>query len=493
MATIALPVPTRTRIPHGALVAGLFVLATVLRPLRFQGFADFDPSWYAALASDLARGQLQIPGYQGFPAHALRIGFYGPMAALIRIFGLSELSMVAYPFLASLGECGLAYLLGRLLFGRVAGLLALAIMALVPLNVVCATALYADLVGAFWADLGLTLVILGMVCRTVPFAVYPAAGIALGVSWLCKENVCFLLPLAGVLALRGRSWRAAAAVAGGCVAVFLGECGFYAMQTGDVLYRFHEMERHYQVCAFDFPQEHILTRLFDTGPRMFLLTPGLALLPLLSLAAAATSMGRGLPLRWIPAGWLLWEMVLFNFASCSLHRYLPLPLMSRFLCPLMLPAAVLLAGAIAHGLQHRARPVVRFALVVVCLAFTTMAVREISNCGLPSAMQRAVARQLAPTDILYTDPYTVNIVGFFRTGTLIDPGTRDWRELPPVPREAYYVLVNPPMVRLLIRTFGYAPPACAGAIPPTWRSVWSGYEAQLFRVEPEEGTVCRSN
>ena len=69
--------------------------------------------------------------------------------------GLREAVLIAYPFLLSMASLLLAFLAGRMLFGPRAGVMAAAILAVLPIDVRLASMLMPDLPAAFWAGAGM--------------------------------------------------------------------------------------------------------------------------------------------------------------------------------------------------------------------------------------------------------------------------------------------------------------------------------------------------
>src|SRR5262249_43034748 len=104
---------------------GLLTLAIILRLAAFQGYSYSDPRAYAELAFDLSHGVIHIPAYAGPPVFPIRLGIYAPMAALIKIFGLSGAVLGAYSLVVSMAGCLLIYRLTAHMFSPLAGLIAL--------------------------------------------------------------------------------------------------------------------------------------------------------------------------------------------------------------------------------------------------------------------------------------------------------------------------------------------------------------------------------
>ena len=99
----------------------IILFAAAIRALLFRGYVGLDDAEYSRFAYNLSHGSLQPDGYTGPGVFPLRIGLIGPTAAIFRVFGVNEWTMVLFPFVLSLGSIGLAYLCAALWFGPAAG------------------------------------------------------------------------------------------------------------------------------------------------------------------------------------------------------------------------------------------------------------------------------------------------------------------------------------------------------------------------------------
>ena len=182
---------------HWMTFGGFLTIAVIVRLAAFQGYSDSDPRAYAKLADDLAHGTLCIADYHHAPNFPLRCGVYAPVALLIKAFGLSEWTLVAYPMVVSVLGCLLAYAMTRGLGTPLAGLIAMGGVAVIPMDVSLASRLYPDAIGAFWGNLGIALVVVALSrlksWQSVTLGVL--SGTIFGVSWLCKESIVYQVPL----------------------------------------------------------------------------------------------------------------------------------------------------------------------------------------------------------------------------------------------------------------------------------------------------------
>ena len=496
-----------------ALLAAVLVAAVGLRLGLFAGYGASDDGQYARLAHEMVQGKFDYRTSPITQVFALRIGLLLPVMAAYAAAGVNEAAMLAYPMTISLAGVVLAYAFGARLFSRRAGVLAAALWAVLPIDAHSATMLVPDGPAALWMGAGV-------------YALYRAvhsgagawpraglgllAGLLLGLSWLHKESVTFLVPFLGlyalVLVLRDRRhfWPLAAMALGG--AVVLGtEFLYYHWQTGDALWRVHQVEQN-QAAVFRFGP-HALNRLADglsyrpeqlrdrllvSGPQALLLDPWHGLLPLAGLLVALWAAIRRDGRLAFPAAWTGCLLLVFNFAPCSLKTYLPLPILTRYPYPVLLPAALAVAGfADARlagrwgGWLRRRFALLLCGLLAVALAGTLLAGQMLERRGkrprCPAA--RAVAARLAPQDVLYTDWRNRGAIQFF-LGFRRDGDIRGLSQIQDAqPQTPSLVLLDRDMAFLYSRPEAAFEGWYQGKTPPNWKLVWSGWRAKLYRVE----------
>ena len=486
---------------HWATLAGFLAIAVILRLIAFQGYSDSDPRAYSELANDLAQGTLHIPEYGGPPVFPLRLGVYAPTAVLIRVFGLSEPTFVVYPLLVSIFGCLLAYALAQYLGTPIAGLIALGALAVLPLDVSTASVLYPDAIAAFWANVGIALacVALNRLKLWQSALLGVLSGAFVGVSWLCKESVAYLVPFVAILILViHRHLRlpsritCLAAIGTGSLAVLLAETAFYGRLTGDPLFHLHATERNYDQCPVWFFNESspvfgwenggyakaLVKRLFYHGPIDIVFNWQMSLAPALALLGVAWAVLFRKRSFLVPGVWLVLLLLLFNFMTCSFSSYRPLPTFDRYLWPILLPSLILMGVFLATLLAGECDPVVvrdrRFWAVALILAFCGASSPGVRGWIVhkQNGMERKLATSLRETDIVYTDCRTAANLVFFGTGLLSpsDAATipyekADQRTIP----KGAYVFVNHEMVDFLQKSYGYEGPEFAAKPPSTWR------------------------
>ena len=502
-----------TRNPiHWICFSTLLLVGIILRIWAFQGYADSDPRAYSELADSLSRGILEIPGYAGPPVFPLRLGIYIPTAGLIRLFGLSEVTLVAYPFVASIFGVLLAYAAARIFFTPIAGLIALGLFATFPADIAMASRLLPDAIASLYANLGVVLVYIAM---TKPRMDQTAsigflAGFCFGLSWLCKESVAFLAPLVLAISIFPSQSRpmpsmliGIAAIAAGSVLVLIGELSFYKELTGDFLFRMHETERNYEYAAVWFFSEtsHVsgwaersyaaalVARLFLEGPSAIFLQANFNYLPLIgifSLLWAAISRQK----RFIvPAFWFLSLVLMFNFMTSSFRTYMPLPLFERYLSSLFLPTVMLVSGLLANLLEPnsatrdwQSRRSLGMIMVVAIVLVSSTQFRSLT-WGRTETVEREVAKILRPSDIVYTDYRTAGNLIFFRDGRLASASetTIPWETAKlEEAKSGTYILVNVNKINFLSKNYKYKAPAFVNYAQHSWKKVGGFGRATLY-------------
>lgn len=492
---------------HWIAFVAFLVIAFALRLAAFQGYSDSDPRAYAALANDFAHGTTHIPEYDGAPVFPIRLGVYVPTAILIRFFGLSEATLVAYPFATSICGCLLAYALTRYLESPLAGLIALGGLAVLPMDLSMASLLYPDAIAAFWANIGVALALVALDRAKVQQSVWIGvlSGIFFGASWLCKESVVYLVPFVALLAFvhprpSRLPWRLACltAIGIGSLSVLLTEIASYGLVAGDPLFRLHQTERNYEACSMWFTTwesggyaRAIVERIFIKGPKFLLLNGDLGYLPSLALLGIAWTLlfqRRGLS---TPSVWLISLMIMFNFMTTSFRSYLPMLLTNRYIYAIILPSLVISGGFLAKlllaGSDLRITHERRFWAVTV-MAFMCLAVgvRLRSHMHSTHPIERAVAARLGGGDIVYTDHRTAATLAFFRSGVLAPSTdtTLAWENETRIPKGSY-VLVNDDMIGFLSEHYKYTSPGFVAESLSAWKPLSTYNHAVLYLVPVE--------
>lgn len=177
----------------------VIVAAAVLLRLAFNnGVRSPDAAEYAAQARQLSIGTFVLPEW----AYTVRYGLTGPIAISMRLFGVSELSTILFPLLCSVATVLIGYRIAVIVCGPRAGLFAAALLATLPLDVVEATDLHADVPMSMWLALTVMCMLRGAGATGRHRALwYASAGLAFSLAYLTKLTALSFFP--GLVAL---SW-----------------------------------------------------------------------------------------------------------------------------------------------------------------------------------------------------------------------------------------------------------------------------------------------
>jgi Dolichyl-phosphate-mannose-protein mannosyltransferase len=512
-----------------ALVA-LVLLCAAIRAHLFRGYVGLDDAEYAQLAHQLAGGSFRAADYAGPPVFPLRVGLIAPTAALFRVFGVTEWTMVLFPFLLSLSSVVLIYVCARLWFGETAGLIAAALVTVFPWDIDCATKLLPDLPAAFFIAAGVTAIAIAerLEIRR-PSALFGAgalAGVLFGYSWLCKESVAYLAPFSLVfmgITIARRGWSALylwAGVAAGALPFLVGEMLIYRRVTGDLLFRLHETERSYRFNSKYFFAEGsdfgwevgqsrahaVVNRLFVSGPSTIFLNRSLLFLPALAVVASLYAWRQRDRAFLVPAAWFWTLVLMFNFSSSSAASYTPLTLLGRYLYPLFFPAILLVSGFLAKTTMARRdpetggapRPVFRLAGFAVALCLVVVGGKDLALAfRYPPTWWmkdvRAIRGTVRPDTVVYADTFSLRAFEFFDGY----PAATSWTDFERVGSTAQLapgslVVVNRQFIDWLdkhggiwgSRRTGYVRFAFYTDPPPTWTPVWENGNLFMYRVSP---------
>jgi hypothetical protein len=509
-----------------ALLLVIVALGAAMRVYVFRGYVGLDDAEYSRIAYQMGYGGGSLTTYAGPPVFPLRVGLTVPTAIIYRAFGLSEWAMVAYPLALSVLSLVLVYACAGILFGPRAGLIAATLLSVFPWDLDCATKLLPDLPGAFFAAVGVTAIVALEAAdirrQSLLFVGGVAAGLAFGISWLCKESVTYLAPLCAVLMVMDarRDWSRTvplwSGVALASVSILVGEVVVYRMLTGDVLFRFHEVERNYQenrkfffsegnpfgwVAGQTYAQA-IIHRLFISGPKSFFADSTLLYLPLVGLMGSVHGWLRRDRSFLIPSIWLWTVVLMFNFSSSSTASYVPLALYQRYLYPIFFPAIVLVSGYLARtvfsaeifrlggNLASRvvgAAMAATIAWTAVPQLYYTLRYRQTAW----TADVREVSRKIAPDAVVYADTLTLRALEFFRgyppERTWIDFEDMSAGEVAP----GALVMVNDQYIQWLerhggiwsSRTSGYASHPFYHTPHPSWTAIYRNDNLVVYRVD----------
>jgi 4-amino-4-deoxy-L-arabinose transferase-like glycosyltransferase len=211
----------------------LLVAALVLRTTFFVGLIGWDDVEYRESSARLLSGDLVPRSLFG-----LRWGLTLPLAAAQALGGEGERVTAVVPMLYSLALIVLVFVLGRRLAGERAGLMAAAVLTILPLDVLAASDVHADLPASVFLAVAMYLALRGERAGPKALLWFSLVGTSLAVATLTKESS---LALALVLVAWGvwRGWplAAGAAALAGFALVLAADMAWLRWVTGDWLYR----------------------------------------------------------------------------------------------------------------------------------------------------------------------------------------------------------------------------------------------------------------
>jgi 4-amino-4-deoxy-L-arabinose transferase-like glycosyltransferase len=183
-----------------ASIVALLVIAIALRIAFFTGFFGSDEVTYTSAAYRVLTGSWPAGDYIG----EMRYGVNLPVAVFMRWFGVNQIAANMWALLTSVGEVGLVFAFGRLLWNVRAGFLAGLVLALLPLHVHFAGRLMADSPLAFFMTLSCVLFFAGETTQRRGW--YLASGLAAGAVFWIKQPAIIYLALFAAYALVLRRW-----------------------------------------------------------------------------------------------------------------------------------------------------------------------------------------------------------------------------------------------------------------------------------------------
>lgn len=333
-----------TRSPFWILLI-ILVFGAILRILAFSGYIAGDDFNYIARSFQIADGRFE----ESSRHWDLRLGVVLPTAFLFNVLGPSLFGAYAIPFLMSLSCIPLAYFLGLQVYqDPKVSLLGAAIVAMFPLDVIMATHLFPDMGIAFCSVAALYVFILAE--KRNSNQLYFLAGLLVGLAYLQRETGLYvLLPAAIYIAYTWR-WRSGYLLIALAIALtIIGEMVIFTASGASPFSR---------LSAFADISGGNPTSYWTFYPR-----PGNKLTqPLLSLA---TEQEFGLFYLYVFAAiiGLMWlkdvkSQVLLLYlipmslyilwGTTSLTRYQPAEPWPRYMSPVTIPAALLVAYWLLH-------------------------------------------------------------------------------------------------------------------------------------------------
>ncbi len=490
---------------------GIFVLAVALRWVAFSGVFGSDDLIFSKLATKMASGSWKAVDPSDSPIMKNRLGFIVPVAASIKWIGVNEWGISFYPFLVSILGVLLAFVAGKSFFGPKAGLIAALLQALLPIDLQLASQCLSDLPAAFYSSIGIFLMYRACVSASRQKILSALAGMSFGISYLNRENVVYMIPLAaGMLYWAWRLGRKNVIfffiAAFGAVGLL--EATYYHCFTGDAFYRYHVTENVYFArysdpsAKFDpsrpthgfffFPKRSEFTgssaqyfmilakRIFKEGPQQIFMSWDYIYIPLVAAIGAFYAGFRRLKPFYFPVIWFIWSVAVYNFGSSSLKEYQPLAVAPRYFYPLVFPA-ILLTGGFLDRLFSRGSILdsdwrkERFfwgTLLggLMCCVFSLAFISTLRSVPY-GQFEKKVSKVLKPSDLIYTDSKSPDTLEFFwgypSKMNFFEFSKQSSESIP----EGAYILINENKLAYLYGYYRKSYPEFYGKIPLDWKVI----------------------
>lgn len=358
-------------------VSGLLIislLALVLRLYFFIGLGVRDDIAYCYVAKSLLDGVF-VPG-QMTSIFAQRIGFTLPLAAAWSLIGVAEWTAVIYPLFCGLISVWCAALIGAFYFGRLEGLTAALLIAVLPIEVVFSTQIMPDL--CLSALLGLSVLLAVVAARKRSLMLFAVAGLILGVAALTKEFAIIAILILPPLVYWELShdnghlrYFLKAMLSLACGSLFiLGSYAIWSSQGGEAFNFISVIFQNARELKNANPDQNAyLKYLFDLYPHAawFAGLYYLASIGVVVLIFIDFKRSRGAML------WLAIAFVFLQFIGPILAGRWSIERMERFLMPMNLPAA-LLAARLLSSISSVSK-IARWGAAAVLCVFVCNAVR----------------------------------------------------------------------------------------------------------------------
>jgi len=346
-----------------AILIGILLFNILLKTF-FWAPSDFLGSYHVLVANDIIKGKY-VPGHCGpWPdcLYSLQLMMVYPIAFFYAIFGVSFYSSVIYPFLSSLGNVVLVFLIGKELFDKNTGLISAFFLTLVQSKVEAIQfepLLFFMSLSVFWyikAE------------KTKKSSYFLFSGAAGGLAYLVKEHgvlifvFYFCMFIYEYLTKRKLDLKYIY-IGVGLFSVLSIEGLVFYLKSGDFLLSYNERIGYFSKAnhAPEFNTDLMFYPNKIFGPSYNLRLGEYGFFYLLEIVSIAYLIKKR-PKNWhIPLIWLISLFLYLQFGTMSLTKYLLINRRGPYLLLLNPPAAIILANL------ARYRRLVF--LVVLCLLF----------------------------------------------------------------------------------------------------------------------------
>ena len=400
----------------GLCVLLIILIHLAIRLWGFSGIHDPDEILYSEAARQLQAGQ-----YVGQNHYSVRYMILVPLAITQMFFGINEYTCIVTPMIYSLACLGLIYLVGNIYADQKVGLIAAALWAVFPLDIIQATELHLDVPLTMFLGLCVYALIRGE--RTSgrnQQMLFILAGVALGFAYLAKEVGLVLLMFLSIRALWRRVWhRGYFLIALGLLTVVGLEMAWFGILTGNPLYRVspnvwaqHADLMHADVTSpLAWMSEYAEMLMNPLSTRSVYFT-GFFILVLVGTLWGWYARDRAVMELSV---WWMSILAVFNFAPLDTTFQHPLfQHYPRTIHPIFMPGLVIVAYTIAHHLASS----LRIVSVLCCLlpvVLVSVWLNRLENRQFAESARQSVAlAQSLPGDVaIVTDPLLIWKLRFY--------------------------------------------------------------------------------
>jgi tetratricopeptide (TPR) repeat protein len=355
---------------HWAWFATILVSGAALRLLLWSGYGLGDDPNFFICYDDIYR----TGSWNPMRAYDFRFAFWVPVVTTMKLIGPGEAGFVGFVTLCSVLNLGVVYGLARQEWDRSSGLLAMALLAVFPLDVLSSTLFVIDIPLATYCFSGLLLYRAALRAGTTGAraALAIASGALLFLAYSTKQWAVLVGVLFAAEALRDvrRAWVPSAVCAGAFGTLVAAYFGWQWVRFGDPIYDVHLVrsvaifEPHSRHNLLDYPAMLWLRN--DYGTWFAGWYPHLLL-----VLAAGFALRVGRAGRWLAYFLLLLALL----AAAPSHRVngrwvILVPHIFRYLCLVSIPLALALTAYLREVLCWR--PSVGAALVAALLAVSAV-------------------------------------------------------------------------------------------------------------------------
>jgi hypothetical protein len=323
----------------------IFAAGVAIRLALFSGYGlGDDPGYFFSYYSILRSGT-----YNPSDPYALRFGIWIPVVLSMKLRGVTEAGFVGAITAGSIVNLALVYLLARQEWERPYALLAMALMAVFPLDVLCSTLFANDVVLATYCFMAFFLyrkALLGEAGSGVRVACAVGSAVFLLFAFVTKPWVMLMGPLLVVEGLRHwrRGWRVSLLTAGGFALLAGAYLGWQWVRFGDPVYHLTISRPgaiflpYSRDILLDYPRMLFLPNMY--GSRFAGFYPHL--LVLLALVLVLRTFRAG---KWLA----FFAVMLLGLAAMPSHRQdgqwvTLVPHIFRYLCLVSIPLCLALAA-----------------------------------------------------------------------------------------------------------------------------------------------------